>query len=265
MSWWGKIIGGAFGYMLGGPLGALLGAAIGHNLDRGMEQQVEPGMFGGAPGEQERVQSAFFTTTFSVMGHLAKADGRVSEDEIEAARSIMAQMDLDSAQRQAAIGLFRQGKRPDFPLDRVLDQFRAECGRRTNLLRLFLEIQLSAAYADGVLHPAERALLERICQRLRFPLREFRRLEEMVRVARQGTGAEPDRGRPSLAEAYATLGVSPDAPIGEIKRAYRRLLSQHHPDKLVSKGLPEEMMRLAAQKTHQIRQAWETIRSARGE
>ncbi|RME35037.1 MAG: co-chaperone DjlA [Gammaproteobacteria bacterium] len=263
MSWWGKIIGGAFGYMLGGPLGALLGAAIGHNLDRGMERQGEAGAFGGAPGERERVQTAFFTATFSVMGHLAKADGRVTEDEIETARRIMGQMDLDPGQRRAAIGLFRQGKQPGFPLDQVLDQFRAECGRRANLMRLFLEIQLTAAYADGVLHPAERALLEHICRRLRFPPREFQRLEALVRAARTGDTTGTDTGRPSLAEAYAILGVSPDAPLSEVRRAYRRLLSQHHPDKLVSKGLPEEMMRLAAQKTHQIRQAWETIRSAR--
>ena len=90
MSWWGKILGGSFGYMLGGPLGALLGAALGHQFDRGINSgAIEFGQF--RQGDTERVQTAFFTTTFLVMGHLAKADGRVSESEIAAAQFIMQQ------------------------------------------------------------------------------------------------------------------------------------------------------------------------------
>src|SRR5690554_6549827 len=108
MSWWGKVIGGAFGFALGGPLGAALGAALGHNFDRGMGQQARIG----SSHDQERIQSAFFTATFSMMGYIAKADGRVSETEIAMARDIMGQMRLTPEQRKVAIRLFEEGKQP---------------------------------------------------------------------------------------------------------------------------------------------------------
>ena len=144
MSWWGKIIGGTFGFMAGGPLGALLGAALGHQFDSGLKQfDALP------PGETERTQTAFFAASFSVMGHVAKADGHVSRDEIELARQVMSQMQLNEQQRRLAINLFNEGKAADFPLDAVLAQLRQECHRRATLLQMFLEIQLHAAYADG--------------------------------------------------------------------------------------------------------------------
>ncbi len=263
MSWWGKMLGGAFGFMLGGPLGAVLGAVLGHNLDRGMDglKGVDPLH----PGDRERVQTAFFTATFSVMGHLAKADGRVSEDELDLARMVMDQMDLNQKLRHTAMRLFEQGKSADFPLDDVVDQFRRECHRRQTLIQMFVEIQLQAAYADGVLHRDEERLLLHICRRLGIPEFLFRRLEDMIKAEGRYAGrAAPRPSGPSLQDAYSILMVSPNSSDDEIKRAYRRLLSQHHPDKLVSKGLPEEMMKIAAHKTHEIRQAYEQIKEARG-
>ncbi len=264
MSWWGKVLGGAFGFMLGGPLGALLGAVLGHNLDRGFDAVPEDDRL--EAGNRERVQTAFFTATFSVMGHVAKADGRVTEDEISLARLVMDQMDLGQQLRQTAIRLFGEGKKADFPLDEVLDQFRRECHRRHTLIQMFMEIQLQAAYADGRMDPAEERLLLRICRRLGIPDGQFRRLEQMIRAERHYTGGgrtAPKPKGPSLEDAYAILNISPQSSDGEVKKAYRRLLSQHHPDKLVAKGLPEEMMKIAAQKTHEIRQAYERIKEAR--
>jgi DnaJ like chaperone protein len=265
LAWWGKLIGGAFGFMLGGPLGAVLGGALGHTFDKGMagmEDALDP-------GERERVQTAFFTATFSVMGHLAKADGRVSSDEIALAEAIMGEMDLSPELRQTAIRLFEQGKSTDFPLDDVIDQFRRECHRRQTLIRMFLEIQLQAAYADGRLDPSEDALLQRVCGRLGIPAGVYRGLERMARAERHFAGAggargEPPRRGPTLEDAYAVLNISQQASDAEVKRAYRRLMSQHHPDKLVAKGLPEEMMKLATQKTHEIRQAYDKVKAARG-
>ncbi|BCX87895.1 DnaJ like chaperone protein [Methylomarinovum tepidoasis] len=275
MSWLGKVLGGTFGFMLGGPLGALLGAAVGHQFDRGLgEFQSLPRM---DAGQQERIQMAFFTATFSVMGHLAKADGRVTEEEIAVARQIMDRMDLPPHLRETAIRLFREGKSPNFPLDATLDQFRQEVGRRASLIRLFLEIQLQAAYADGRLHPTEERLLLHICQRLGFSRFEFQALRAFIEAQlrftqayaqhqyqqRHGHRPPPRRQQPSLSDAYALLGVSPDASDAEIKKAYRRLMSQHHPDKLVAKGLPEEMVRIATEKTQKIREAYEIIRNHR--
>ncbi|MET0118032.1 MAG: co-chaperone DjlA [Sedimenticola sp.] len=269
MGWWGKVAGGAFGFMLGGPLGALLGAVLGHSLDKGMKGLE--GVEELNPGDRERVQTAFFTTVFSVMGRIAKADGQVSRDEIALAEAVMDQMDLSAEMRRTAINLFNQGKADDFPLDEVLDQFRRECHRRNTLIQMFIEIQIQAAYADGRMDSAEEQLLLHICNMLGVPEFAFRRLEKMIRAERHYAGAGAGRGRaasppkgPTLSDAYAILNISKDASDAEVKKAYRRLLNQHHPDKLVSKGLPEEMMKMAAQKTHEIRQAYEQVKAARG-
>jgi DnaJ like chaperone protein len=267
MSWWGKVLGGTFGFVLGGPLGALLGGVVGHQFDKGLQGLREEAEAAADIGTQARTQTAFFTATFSVMGHVAKADGRVSEEEIEMARAVMAQMDLPTQMRQAAIKLFTEGKQPGFPLDDVLDQLRRECHRRYTLLQIFIEIQIHAAYADGIMDPAERDLLVRICDRLGFSRRDFERLESMIRAERHGgagPGRRPTATGPSLVDAYAILNVPEKATEGEVKKAYRRLMNQHHPDKLVAKGLPEEMMRLATEKTREIKAAYERIRKDRG-
>lgn len=262
MSWWGKLFGGAFGFMLGGPLGALIGAALGHNFDAGLRR-----LDAGVPlSDQERAQTAFFTATFALMGRLAKADGRVTPDEIRVAERIMDQMRLRPEQRGAAQRLFTEGKRDDFPLDEVLDQLRQECRRRHSLLRLFLEIQLQAAYADGVVKAEERELLRYMGQRLGFDPREFAIIEGMVQAEARFRDVPPQsraRGM-SVTDAYAVLGVTAGASNAEVKKAYRRLMSQHHPDKLVAKGLPEEMNRLATEKTQEVKAAYERVKEARG-
>jgi DnaJ like chaperone protein len=257
MAWWGKIIGGAFGFMLGGPLGALLGAALGHNFDKGITLTDEMG--GLAYGDQERVQAAFFAATFSIMGHIAKADGKVTAAEIANAEAIMARMQLDKSQRDAAIKLFNEGKADDFPLEDVLAQFRRECHRRINLIQMFLEIQISTALADQKLHAAEKNILYTIADGLGFSRDQ---LDHLFHLA-GGAGAAPKTGKAALTEAYEILGVSANASDADIKKAYRRLMNQHHPDKLVSKGLPEEMMKLATEKTQQIKEAYELIKKSR--
>lgn len=268
MSWWGKVIGGAFGFMLGGPLGALLGATLGHGFDKGLTG-VE--MLGSDQhwqgGSQERVQAAFFTATFSVMGHLAKADGRVTEDEIELARQTMDKMQLDEEQRRTAIELFNSGKQDDFPLAEVLEQLKRECHRRVNLIQMFLEIQIATALADGDLHPAEQRVLVVVAESLGISRSQFERLLAMVvaqqRFSRRGGSSEAPVARESISEAYQLLGVTPSATDAEVKKSYRRLMSQHHPDKLVSKGLPEEMMKIATEKTREIKAAYEVIKTSR--
>ncbi len=258
MNWWGKILGGAFGLMLGGPIGALLGVVLGHNFDKGIDVSASNIPF----GKQERIQTLFYTTTFAVMGHVCKADGRVSEDEIALARQIMQQMDMGDEQMKMAMKLFNEGKKADFPMQAVMQQFRREIGYRPNLVRMFLEIQIMAAYADGVMHKQERQVLLNICDLLNVSRHEFEHLCSMLGgMHSPGSRKEAEL---SLQQAYAVLDLSEDAGRDEIKRAYRRLLSQHHPDKLVAKGLPEEMMKLATERTHEIRQAYELIKQNKG-
>jgi len=263
MAWWGKLIGGTFGFMLGGPLGALMGAALGHNLDKGMNNLANNALLG--EGETERVQAAFFTSIFSVMGHMAKADGRVTQDELNLARNLMTHMQLSEEQRIAAMNLFGEGKQDYFSLEEVLQQFRQECRGRKNLMQMFLEMLISTALADGVMHSEENKLLLHISERLGFSRMRFEHLLRLVQAQQQyndvdSTGKSHEE---KLMEAYAVLGVSESTTDDKIKKAYRKLMNEHHPDKLVSKGLPEEMMKIATEKTIEIKSAYELIKKSR--
>ena len=257
MSWWTTILGGTFGFILGGPLGAMLGVAFAGNLSKGKSN------FAGFAkdyhiGDQQRVQAAFFSSLFSVMGYIAKVDGKVSKAEILLAQQVMDHMQLADDMQKVAKELFNQGKKKDFNLDEVLEQFRLESHRRTHLVRMFLEIQIQATYADGVLDDKEHDALKYIAQKLHFSLHE---LESLIQ---QFSATSHSANKPTIDDAYVILGVDKDIADKELKRAYRRLLSQHHPDKLVAKGLPEEMMQIAKEKTQEIISAYELIKKQRG-
>ncbi|MEX2481707.1 MAG: co-chaperone DjlA [Gammaproteobacteria bacterium] len=264
MSWWGKVVGGAFGFMLGGPLGGVFGAAVGHHFDRGLERSALGQADFSGDDDRERIQAAFFTATFAVMGYLAKADGRVTPEEIKHAQAVMREMALDSAQREVAQALFREGKSHGFDLDGVLDQLVRECHRRQTLLQMFVEIQLHAAYADGALHRQEETVLRHIAGRLGFSPARFAQLEALVRAARgqRRQRAQPDSQTLSIDAARAILGVGPRATPQEVKNAYRRLMNQHHPDKLIARGMPEEMVEVATARTQEIRKAYDIVREA---
>ncbi len=269
MSWWGKLLGGGVGFVLGGPLGALIGAAVGHGFDRGIASLDDPGAVAGDANGRERTQTAFFTATFSVMGHIAKADGRVSANEIRVANSVMEQMRLSTSLKRLAQHLFTEGKAQAFPLDDVIDQFRRECRSNRNLHRMFMEIQLHAAYADGSVDANVRRILSYVARRLGFSEPQLRQMEAMVRAGlnywrHQEAAADTESTSPSLEDAYAILNVTPRSTDHEVKYAYRRSMSEHHPDKLVARGLPEEMMRMATEKTQEIKAAYDQIRESRG-
>jgi DnaJ like chaperone protein len=260
VSWWGKLIGGAIGFSLGGPLGALLGAALGHGFDA---RRGTPALeHAGDAVDAELLPSAFFTATFAVMGHMAKADGRVTRDEIQLANQAMDRMALPQAMRDVARRLFREGKSPGFPLQQVLGQLRRQI-RSRDLLRMFLEIQVFAAYVDGDVHPQERRILEQICTQLGFDAATLAQVEQLVSAELSHTFSDGHGGESALASAYAVLGIAPDADDDAVKRAYRRGMSQHHPDKLVARGLPEEMTEMATARTREIRAAYELIRQHR--
>ena len=277
MAWLGKILGGALGFAIGGPIGALVGVALGHNLDRSARAErgwTDPDLldaddaadFLDSPellDPRERTQTAFFTATFAVMGHLAKADGLVTRDEIRLASRVMDEMQLSDAHRRLARRLFREGRAADFPVGEVLDQLRRECRYSGHLITMFVEILLHAAFADGELHAQERALLASICARLRLPAGELDRLEAMVRAEHHARSGKPSDAL-SDRDAYAILGVDETCSDAELKRAYRRMMNRHHPDKLVAKGLPEEMMRVATEKTREIKAAYDRLKEVRG-
>lgn len=267
MSWWGKLVGGALGFALVGPIGALLGAALGHSVDKGMNDLKQISSDKNFD-QQEDIQAAFFTATFSIMGHVAKADGKVTESEIKVAQDIMQKMQLNDDQRKLAINLFTQGKQSDFDPVSVLKQFKKVSSRRSNLLIMFMEIQLSTALADSELHETEQKVLLNIAQELGFKRSQFEQLLARSSAQRSYSSYQnqQSQGKSSgnvISAAYKVLGVSEACSDVELKKAYRRLMSQHHPDKLVSKGLPEEMMKLATEKTQEIKDAYERIKQFR--
>jgi DnaJ like chaperone protein len=257
MQWSGKAIGGLIG-AIAGPVGSLLGILVGHQWDRNAERA------GGRRSVRE-ISQLFFEVTFEVMGQVAKVDGRVSEDEVRVARRIMQGMRLNDAQVRSAIEHFTRGKSADYPFDARLGALAAQIGGRSELARAFLGIQLQSALGAGAAGADKREMLGRVADRLDITRAELGQLEAWIRSFSGGGGGAP-RATPaeSLAAAYRTLGVEPKATNDEVKIAYRRLMNQHHPDKLVARGLPKSMIGVAEQKTHEVRAAYEQIKTQRG-
>lgn len=257
----GLAIGALIGLFSGGFIGLLIGGAVGFWFDRGLRKSLS----------SYHPQQLFFRATFTVMGKVAKADGRVSETEISFAREVMARMNLSEEKRKEAIELFSEGKRNEFDIASVLRPLGAMLKHRSAVKLMFVEIQLQAAMADGEVSPAEQTLLSEICRLLQFTPQEAQalisriRAEQAFREQAYRAHDNPEQySAASLQEAYGVLGVEPSATDAEVKKAWRRLMSQHHPDKLVSKGLPEEMIQLAKEQTQEIQAAYDQIRKARG-
>jgi len=253
--WWGKIIGAFLGLLRGGLSGAILGAFIGHMLDRFIA-----GLRGGIGTRQ-----VFFRALFSALGHLNKADGRVTEAEIKAAENLMQRLQLMPNERQFAIRAFNQGKEPGFRLEPALREFTQHTMLRHDLRQMFVEILLDGAAADGNISAAEQAVLARVCQGLHIPAEM---LMAMLNARRVGAGQyrRQQSGRRVLPveQAYASLGIRESATDADVKRAYRKLVAQYHPDKLISRGLPEEMMEKAKVRVREINAAYDRIKLSRG-
>ncbi|QDY40952.1 co-chaperone DjlA [Candidatus Pantoea soli] len=269
MRYWGKVIGLALGLISGaGFWGIVLGLIIGHLFDK-VRSVKGQGYF----ANNQARQTLFFSTTFQVMGHLTKSKGRVTEADIQIASLFMERMQLHGEARTAAQRAFREGKQSDYPLRNKLRELRSACFGRFDLIRMFLEIQIQAAFADGTLHPNERQVLYVIAEELGISRAQFDQFLRMMEGGQQfggggssyGGGAYQQAKRgPTLDDACSVLGVKSSDDSTTIKRAYRKLMSEHHPDKLVAKGLPPEMMEMAKQKAQEIQAAYDLIRREKG-
>ena len=269
MKWVGKLTGGLIGLAFG-PIGVAVGVLLGHQFDRAQEDDDEPGA---PPADVAAISERFFRATFRVMGYVAKADGRVSEQEIAAARAVMTDLRLDALQVREAIGLFSAGKQPDFDLAAELAGLRAACRGRPDILRIFLEIQVRAALAGNNLEGPVRPILGSIAAATRISGFELAQIEAVLRIQRGGFYQQqrPEGGATgsgasaaALEQAYRVLETSASASDAEVVKAYRRQLNRHHPDKLKANGLPESMIGHAKQRTQQIIEAYELIRARRG-
>lgn len=271
----GKILGGTFGFLVAGPIGCVMGIGVGHIFDSGLSINLQR-----VHEDISVAQNVFFSTTFEMMGYIAKADGRISEREIQMARTVMAQLQLSQEQRLRAIQYFNLGKSDQFNWDATMENFIKNCGRHPQLIHLFVEIQIQSAYAEGQKNAYKHNALLRLCQKLRIPQIILDQMESQYdaeqsfrqhryteyRSHQQNRYQPPPRQvyADEVADAYRLLAVEKSATDAEVKKAYRQLMSQHHPDKLLSKGLPEAMIKVATEKTQSIQRAYEIVCKARG-
>lgn len=255
-----KLIIAFLGYYLFGFFGALLGFFIGSSIDRARNY----GIGGINPLGNAQRQAVFLEAVFVLMGKLAKADGHISKDEINHVEDFIGKMGMTSEHKQLAIQQFKQGSAAnDAEIDAVLAGFLASCGQTLHLKQALLMYLIVMALADNSLDLAEEAFLEKVALRLGYQQAEFKQLLEMVLNQSRFSQGRP-RSESSLVEAYKALGVAKDSTDQELKRAYRKLMSQHHPDKLMGQGLPEDMIKVATERAKEIKLAYDLVKESRG-
>ena len=196
------------------------------------------------------------------MGKLAKADGHVSEDEIAHVEQFMQRLNMTAEHRQQAIAWFKQGADPAFDIDATYKKFMAVCGHTRNLKQMLLVSLIVMAFADGHFHPAEETLLTDIAARLGYDQAAFKQLMDMV-LNQSHFGGSQANAASALEDAYKALGVTKDSTDAEIKRAYRKLMSQYHPDKLIGQGMPADMIAMATEQAKEIQLAHDLIKKTR--
>ena len=253
-----KLIGFIAGYYFFGILGALFGLFVGSLIDR-MRAYGSGGM---NPLQNALRQTVFVETMFNSMGKLAKADGRVSEDEIAHVEVLIQKFGMTAEHRIQAIALFKRGTDPAFDIESTCARFMSVCGQTKHLRQVLLVYLIVMALADGHIHPAEEAVLVDIAARLGYDQATFRHLMDMVLNQSHFDGGKPSTAA-ALDDAYKALGVTKDNTDQEIKRAYRKLISQYHPDKLIGQGLPEDMIAMATEQAKEIQLAHDLIKQSR--
>jgi len=260
MSYIGKLAGAILGlWLFRSPWGAVIGVILGHLWDIGAARLQNPGATAGR---------SFIAPLFGLAGAIAKSDGRVSEQEIAAAENLMARMQLQPAQRAEAIASFTAGKQEGFPAQLAIGELKSWCGGRRDLAFLLLDMLLDIVYAEGPLVGAKFALVRKLCWSLNVHERELAALAAMRGYTYAGNGGARDQRahgaqheRPVGKDPYAVLGLDTSATDSEVKRAYRKLISQHHPDKLGD--VPDELKRRAEERAREINTAYEKIRAER--
>ncbi|MFK8031541.1 MAG: co-chaperone DjlA [Gammaproteobacteria bacterium] len=248
--WWGKAVGAVLGFAVRGFSGALVGVLIGHQFDRGMRDKED------SEGDTPANSQSLFYATFTVMGHIAKSDGRVSEQEIEAASRVMKAWQLSPGQKRLAIDYFNTGKQVDFPLVQVLKQFREATNNHRPTLLSFVRAQLTIMLADHQIHPATRKRTWAVCQNLGITRVEMAVIEASLRAQSPGKQTVLD-------DAYSELELTSDATDKEVKTAYRRWVNRLHPDKLLGEDLTELQREEAKERLARCLDAYEIIKDAR--
>lgn len=249
MGWLGKVIGGTIGFALGGPLGAVAGAVFGHAFDSSGPKYLQGESNRLSQGEQ--AQMAFFLGAFSMLAKLAQADGRVSEEEMNSIEHFMVHdLQLDQRSRGVAITIFNTALQSPGTFQDFARQFYDHFRFQPQLLDLMIDIMLRVSIADGVMSDSEERLI-------RSAVQTFNISDSQYSAIRSRYASDVDK-------YYAILGSRRSDPDERIKSQYRKLVQEYHPDKIASKGLPEEFTRLAEEKFREIQQAYDAVKKERG-
>ncbi|MDD4862757.1 MAG: co-chaperone DjlA [Alishewanella agri] len=260
---WGKVLGALFGLALLKLPGLVLGVLLGHLADQWFARKFADWRGLAAMSGSDDEQALFMYSTFAVMGHLAKATGIVTKAHIEQANLFMQQLGLSARQQREAQAAFRDGKAVNFPLRAQVNEFYYCYRRRPDVLQLFLEIQLSIACTGGKMVAGQRELLWQIAEILQIPRAT---LEQLLRAYQARSGSQPTEHTSTeqrLVAAYQVLGCESTVTDLQLKRAYRKLMAQHHPDKLMSQGVPAAMLDVAKRRSQDIQAAYELIKQHR--
>lgn len=245
----GKIVGGTIGFALGGPLGAIAGAVFGHAFDSSNE-----GLNIGSNrhlSSLEATQLAFFVGTFSMLAKIIKIDGQVSHAEIDTVESFAVNdLRLPPPDREVAFNIFRTALDSPASFEEFAHQFHQHFQQQPQLMEMLVDILLRVCVADGPLNVAEETLVNSAVHI--FDIGDQRYQQMRARYV-----ASND-------QAYKVLGCHSSDPDEKIKKQYRVLVQSYHPDKISSKGLPEEFLQLAHEKFREIQDAYEKIKKERG-
>ena len=245
----GKIVGSTIGFAIGGPLGAIAGAALGHSFDKSDDAYLR----GGAPTitSGEESQFTFFVATFSMLAKLVKIDGVVKNEEIDSIEKFMVQdLNLNPESRRVAMNIFRTALESPETFHDFAAQFYQHFRTQPQLLDLMVDILLRVSLADGFMSKNEEGLILGAIRVFNFSEEQYRRLKS--------------RYVKDLDKYYAILESNLSDSDEVVKSQYRKRVSEFHPDKIASKGLPDEFIKFANDKFREIQGAYEVIKKDRG-
>ena len=260
--YWGKIIGFLVGFLSRNPWVLLIGIFLGHQFDLGLAEKYRT--YQKQSKNSFVLPESFVRTLFEIIGHLAKVDGRVTEDEIRSARMIMQRLNLSTLQINRAIYWFNEGKNPKYPFIEKIRNLHLTTAHDTRKRLIFMQLLLEVLIAKKDFKREERSLMMKICSGLEISQIEYSQLEAMIRAQRAfKRSPEGDLDESRVLNAYETLGISPETSNKEIKMTYRRLMNKNHPDKIASKNPSKAEILEAEHKTRKVRAAYELLKARR--